>query len=66
MVWVYAATGIQGTSHSWIWSMCVDNVHIVEAQGNHFDVMLPNEEGGDLTHTIAPLMSKEVHKWCVG
>jgi hypothetical protein len=57
----YSVPGI-GVAHAWIWSMCVDNIHIVEAQGNHFDVMLPNEEGGDLTHTIAPLMAREVNK----
>ena len=47
----------------WMWDVCVDNLHIIECAGNHFDVMLPNDEGGDLTHAIVPFMGQQLEKW---
>lgn len=55
----YSVPGM-GIVHAWIWNICVDNLLIIECQGNHFDVMLPNEEGGDLTHAIVPFMGQHV------
>ncbi|KAK3257036.1 hypothetical protein CYMTET_33859 [Cymbomonas tetramitiformis] len=52
-----------GTCHGWIWNMCCNDITIVECRGNHFDIMLPNEEGGDLTSSIIPVLGQHLHKW---
>lgn len=52
-----------GRCHGWVWNMIADDLRIYECHGNHFDLLLPNEEGGDLTNTIIPVLGNVLYRW---
>jgi hypothetical protein len=41
----------------YVWPLACNNVEIVRCRGSHMNLMTPDVDGGDLSHTIGPLMS---------
>ena len=41
----------------YVWPLACNNVEIVRCRGSHMNLMTPDIDGGDLSHTIGPLMN---------